>query len=392
MITVEQALEMLFKLVAPLQTEKVDLANSGGRVLAKPITSTITQPPFNASAMDGYAVKNSDISTGATLNVIGESAAGHHFDGSVTSGQAVRIFTGAIVPEGADRIVIKEDVERVGEQITIGSDIDTATYIRPAGADFQIGTEISAPRVMAPADVALCASMGQVQITASRKPIVALVATGDELVMPGGTLKTGQIMASNNFGLKAMFEAAGATCRMLPIARDNLASLKSVFSLCADADLIVTLGGASVGDHDLVATAAQELGMEQSFYKVSMRPGKPLMAGRLLDIPMIGLPGNPVSSMVCGTVFVVPMIKAMLGLPAAAAIRKKAPLTEALPANGPREHYMRASFDPANNGISAFNRQDSALLSVLAGANALIVRPAKDGAKDIGCEVEFLSI
>jgi len=392
MITVEQALKMLFKLVAPLETEKVDLANSGGRVLAKPITSTITQPPFNASAMDGYAVKNSDISTGATLNVIGESAAGHHFDGPVTSGQAVRIFTGAIVPEGADRIVIQEDVERVGEQITIGADIDTATYIRPAGADFQIGSEISAPRVMAPADVALCASMGQAQITASRKPIVALVATGDELVMPGGTLKTGQIMASNSFGLKAMFEAAGATCRMLPIARDNLASLKSVFSLCADADLIVTLGGASVGDHDLVATAAQELGMEQSFYKVSMRPGKPLMAGRLLDIPMIGLPGNPVSSMVCGTVFVVPMIKAMLGLPAAAAIRKKATLTEAMPANGPREHYMRASFDPANNGISAFNRQDSALLSVLAGANALIVRPAKDGAKDIGCEVEFLSI
>jgi len=392
MISVEQAQSLLFQLVAPLENEPVNLADAGGRVLAAPVISTITQPPFAASAMDGYAVKNADVKTGARLRVIGEAAAGHGFDGSLSSGETARIFTGAIVPEGADRIIIQEDVLRDGDHIIIGKNLDPAAYIRPAGTDFQQGAEITAPRILTPADIALVAAMGQAQIVASRKPIVALVATGDELVMPGGALKSGQIMASNSFGLKAMFEAAGATCRMLPIARDSLASLKTVFELCAGADLIVTLGGASVGDHDLVAQAASDMGMQRAFYKVAMRPGKPLMAGRLRGIPLIGLPGNPVSSMVCGTIFVLPMIAAMQGLPAKAAPLHKAKLAVDMPQNGPRDHYMRAKYDAELGEITAFDRQDSALLSVLAGANALLLRPANEGAALAGSTVNFLHI
>jgi molybdopterin molybdotransferase len=226
-------------------------------------------------------------------------------------------------------------------------------------------------------------------VPVTRQPKVALISTGDELVMPGEPPSPDQIIASNTFGLYAQLEQLGAQVRMLPIARDTKASLQTVLSLVDDADLVITIGGASVGDHDIVALLAQELGLERSFYKVAMRPGKPLMSGRFGKAMMIGLPGNPVSAMVCGTVFVAPVINAMLGLPAQAMPLHQGTLTTALPANGAREHYMRAQLTP--QGLRVFERQDSSLLSVLAHADALVVRPAHDPARQAGEAVNYIA-
>lgn len=390
MITVAQALASIFDLVTPLESEAVPLAQAAGRILAAPATATRDQPPFASSAMDGYAVLETDATPGTTLKVIGESAAGHRFEGTVEAGQAVRIFTGAPVPKGANRVIIQEDVTRVHDQITLNNNLDPSTYIRPLGTDFKIGSVLSAPRRLTPNDLALLASMNIPNVTVTRKPVVALMATGDELVMPGDTPGPDQIIASNTFGLMALVETAGAEARILPIARDNTASLETAFALAADADLIVTIGGASVGDHDLVGDVAQNLGLDRAFYKIAMRPGKPLMAGRIGESILIGLPGNPVSSMVCGHIFMLPAICAMLGLAARPAPRQVATLTKGLPKNGPREHYMRARVEGSE--ITAFERQDSALLSVLSTANALLVRPVDDGPKQEGAQMEYVAI
>lgn len=391
MISVEEALARVLDLVSVLGDETVTLQRAAGRVLAFDVVAGRDQPPFASSAMDGYAVRDADVAPGARFDVIAEAAAGHAFTGVVGPQQCVRIFTGAPVPRGADRVIIQEDVTRKGDQITLNAGHDTAAHVRPAGGDFRIGDRIKAPRVLSPTDIALAAAMNQPTLRVARKPVIALVATGDELVMPGETPAPDQIIASNNFGLKAMFENAGATARMLPIARDNVASLETVFELAADADLIVTIGGASVGDHDLVGQVAQNNGLETSFYKVAMRPGKPLMAGRMNGTPMIGLPGNPVSSMVCGMVFILPAIRAMLGLGKAPSPRRAAPLAAPIGANGPREHYMRAVVG-ADGLLRVLDRQDSSLLSVLSTANALAVRPAHDGARESGEGVDYLPI
>ncbi len=390
MIPVEKALENLFALVEPLGSEHVSLAEADGRVLTMDAVARRDQPPFDASAMDGYAVQTTDARPGKRLRVVGEAAAGHSFAGSVATGEAARIFTGAPVPTGADRVVIQEDVTRDGDWITISETLGDGSNIRSRGSDFSDGETIAAPRVLAPADIALLAAMNVPEITVARKPSVVLISTGDELVMPGETPGPDQIIASNTFGLKALLTRAGAAPRILPIARDNRASLTMAFDLARGADLIVTIGGASVGDHDLVGDVAAELGMERAFYKVAMRPGKPLMAGRMQGAAMIGLPGNPVSAMVCGHVFVVPMIRAMLGLGNTPAPRSTACLTCDLPQNGPREHYMRAVV--SNGQITPENRQDSALLSVLAGANALMIRPVDEAAREKEDVVEYLPV
>ncbi|UWQ15468.1 molybdopterin molybdotransferase MoeA [Aliiroseovarius sp. M344] len=390
MITVTEALDAIFKLVAPLGTEDVPLADAVNRVLAAPVTATRLQPPFAASAMDGYALNGVEADPEAMFRVIGESAAGHGYDGRIGPGECVRIFTGAPMPDGADRVIIQEDVDRKGDLITLARKLDAGPHVRPAGADFAPGDTLPAPRVLSPADLALAAAMNVPSLCVACKPIVALLATGDELVMPGEVPGPDQIIASNSFGLKALIETNGGHARILPIARDNAASLRTAFELAADADLIVTIGGASVGDHDLVGDVATDMGMDQSFYKVLMRPGKPLMAGRIGDTVMIGLPGNPVSSMVCGHVFLVPALRAMLGLGAAPAPRKTAALTAAVAQNGPREHYMRARVD--GDEITIFNSQDSALLSVLAQANALAIRPPSDPAREVGDRLDYLPI
>jgi molybdopterin molybdotransferase len=380
----------LFDLVAPLDIEFVPLRAANSRVLAETQFATRTQPPFAASSMDGYAVKSAEVEDDTMFKVIGESAAGHGWNGKVGAGQAVRIFTGAPVPQGADFVVIQEDVTRRGDLITLSRDIIPKTNIRPAGVDFMQGDPLSAPRILQPADIALLASMNIAQVPVFRRPKIALISTGDELVMPGQTPEPDQIIASNTFGLAAMLENIGAQARILPIARDNVSSLRAAFGLAKGADLVITIGGASVGDHDLVAPVAAELGMEQSFYKVAMRPGKPLMAGRLGDMAMVGLPGNPVSAMVCGTVFVAPMIRAMLGLGKSAAPQRSIPLTAPIGANGPREHYMRGFADAT--GARSADQQDSSLLSVLSQSNILIVRPPNDPARDIGEIVNVMDI
>lgn len=390
MITVDEALAHLFDLVAPLEREIVPLADACGRVLVEDAVARRDQPPFAASAMDGYALSAAEAAQGKCFNVIGEAAAGHGFSGTVGDGEAVRIFTGAPVPEGADRVVIQEDVTREGDMIRLGATLDQGPHIRPRGADFVTGDRLQAPRILAPADIALLAAMNVPELAVTRRPVVALISTGDELVMPGETPGPDQIIASNTFALKAMLQGMGAAPRILPIARDTRASLRAAFDLAEGADLVVTIGGASVGDHDLVGEVAAELGMARSFYKVKMRPGKPLMAGRMGRAAMVGLPGNPVSAVVCGHVFLAPMIRLMLGLGQAQMPRKRARLTCDMPESGPREHYMRA--EVADGRITPEPRQDSALLSVLARANALLIRPAEDRPRMAGEEMEYLPI
>lgn len=390
MISVAEALERLFDLVTPLDVEQVPLRAAHGRILARDVAATRTQPPFAASAMDGYALRKAEAEPDAMFQVIGEAAAGHGFAGQLGPGQAVRIFTGAPVPEGADWIVIQEDVTRRGDVITLGRTLETKSNLRPAGADFMAGDVVVAPRRLGPAEIALLAAMNVATVPVTRQPRIAILATGDELVAPGETPGPDQIIASNSYGLAAQLEQLGAQPRLLPIARDTVASLTTALTLAADADLILTIGGASVGDHDLVARVAADMGMQQSFHKVAMRPGKPLMSGRLQGVPMIGLPGNPVSALVCGTIFVAPVVRLQLGLGAAPAPRSQATLAQPVGANGPREHYMRAQLGP--EGLTAFDRQDSSLLSVLARADSLLIRPPHAPASDAGTLVSYIPL
>ncbi len=389
MISVEDALRHCLAMAAPLPAETVPLAQAAGRWMCAPAVATRDQPPFAASAMDGYAVQGDPLA-GDSFAVVGEAGAGHAFTGTLAAGEALRIFTGAPVPDGATRVVIQEDVDRSGDRITLRAGSDTGTHIRPQGQDFRVGDSL-APRRLRPADLALLAAMNIPAVPVTRRPVVALIATGDELVMPGEDPQPDQIIASNSFALKAMVEAEGGTARLLPIARDTEAELATVLALAEDADLIVTIGGASVGEHDLVGRVA---GLERAFWKIAMRPGKPLIAGRLNGVPMLGLPGNPVSAIVCGHLFLLPMVRAMLGDPAPEPRPLQARLEVELPANGPRAHYMRARLSVADGlpTITPFDRQDSALLSILGAADALLIRPVADGPRSAGSMVEYLPL
>ncbi len=390
MISVADALEKVFALCTPLDVETVPLRRAHGRVLVEDAVAKRDQPPFASSAMDGYGVLDLDVPVGTQFTVIGESAAGHGFDGTLSKGCAVRIFTGAPVPEGITRVIIQEDVSREGDVITVTETLSENTNIRPLGGDFRVGDTVSAPRRLSAQDVALLAAMNIPEVTVSRRPVVALIATGDELVMPGETPGPSQILASNSFGLAAMIEEAGGIARMLPIAPDNETALRATFELAQGADVIVSIGGASVGDHDLVGKVAADMGLDRAFYKVAMRPGKPLMAGRLQGAVMIGLPGNPVSSLVTAKLFLIPALAAMQGLPAAPAPRHKAPLLQDISANGPRAHYMRARLE--TGGIRPFERQDSSLMSILSSANVLLVRPPFDPARIAGEIVDYIAL
>ncbi len=388
MIPVSEALDHLFALARPLDVEEVPLREAGGRVLARSVAARRDQPPFAASAMDGYGV--TEAAPGLSFTVIGEAAAGSGFQGKVGAGEAVRIFTGAPVPDGVKTVVIQEDVTRDGDVITITDQLGAGDNIRPYGNDFRAGLTLDAPRLLGPQDIALLAAMNIARVPVTRRPQVALISTGDELVIPGEEPGPDQIIASNTFGLYVLMQQLGAEPRLLPIARDNEASLRTVFGMADDADLVVTIGGASVGDHDLVARVAEGMGLERAFHKVAMRPGKPLMSGRFGEAMMVGLPGNPVSAMVCGHIFLAPVVRAMLGLGAAPARRETLRLATPVSENGPREHYMRARITP--EGVSIFDRQDSALLSVLGAADALAVRPPRDPARAAGDEIEVIRL
>lgn len=392
MIPVEEALARVLALAAPTGTETVPLAEANGRWLVGEATARRDQPPFPASAMDGYAVAG-DAPLGASFQVMGEAGAGHGFAGRLVAGQALRIFTGAPVPDGATRVVIQENVTREGDRITI-SEASANDNIRPRGADFTVGQTVNARR-LGPNDLALLAAMNVPQLTVRRRPVVAIIATGDELVMPGEEPGPDQIIASNSFAIKALVEQAGGEARLLPIARDTEASLRTVFDLAQGADMLVTIGGASVGDHDVVARLAESMGLERAFYKIAMRPGKPLMAGRFRGVPMLGLPGNPVSAIVCAHLFLLPLVRAILGDPNPAPSPRRATLGCDVAPTGPRTHYMRAMTQPGPDGlpvITPFDRQDSALLTVLCAADALLIRPLDDTARRSGEVVEYLPI
>ncbi|MFC7703502.1 molybdopterin molybdotransferase MoeA [Plastorhodobacter daqingensis] len=389
MISVDEALAQIFALLAPLGAETVPLAQAAGRVLAHPVRAARAQPPFPAASMDGYALAG-DPRPGAVFHIVGEAAAGRAFGGSLAPGTAVRILTGAPVPEGATRVVMQEDVHLQGDRIVLAARLDGRTHIRPAGVDFGIGAEVAAPRRLRPADLALLAAMNIAEVSVTRRPDVALIATGDELVMPGEIPRDDQIIASNIFALRAMIEAEGGRARVLPIARDTAPALRMAFDLAEGADLIVTIGGASVGDHDLVARIGEELGLRRAFYKIAMRPGKPLIAGTLNGVPMLGLPGNPISAIVCGHLFLLPALRALLGLGCHPAAMQTGRLAGPVGPNGQRAHYMRARLTDA--GIAPMDQQDSSLLSVFAQADALLLRPAGDGARAPGELVEYLPI
>jgi len=390
MIPVEDALNRIFALCEPLGVESVPLALASGRVMAEPVRAQRDQPPFAGSAMDGYAVKG-PVSVGQVFTVIGEAGAGNAFAGGVAAGEALRIFTGAPMPEGADHVVIQEDVQRIGDQITLQSNLGSGSNVRPSGGDFRAGDVVSAPRKLRPVDLGLLAAMNVARVPVYRKPRVALIATGDELVMPGEVPRADQIVASSVFALKAMIEAEGAEARILPIARDSVEQLTTVLKMARGCDVIVTLGGASVGDHDLVAPVTEALGAERAFYKIAMRPGKPLMAGQLFDALMVGLPGNPVSALVCAHLFLMPALRALMGLGKWPTPTQGAVLAEPVAENGPRAHYMRAVLQP-DGRIRAGSRQDSALVGVLAGADALLIRPIGDPARPEGHPVRYLKL
>ena len=383
LMPVAEALERLFALAPRMPVETVALAEAAGRVLAEDAVARRTQPPFAASAMDGYAVRAGEATAGNSLQVIGESAAGRRHDGALPPGAAIRIFTGAPVPEGADAILIQEDARREGDRITVTEAPAPGAHIRPAGGDFREGARLAAPRRLGPRDVALLAAMNIPEVRVTRRPEVALIPTGDELVLPGETPGPDQIVTSNNYGLAAMLAGIGARPRLCPIARDTRESLTAALAAAEGADVVVTLGGASVGDHDLVAKVLGERGLALDFWKIAMRPGKPLMAGRIGDQAMIGLPGNPVSAMVCGEVFLRPAIEAAMGLPARPRTTVLLPLAHDLAANGPREHYMRA-VRGEDGRVEVFGNQDSSLLCTLARADCLIVRAPNAPAQAAG--------
>ena len=389
---VSAALEQVLASVRePVGVENVALARAHGRTLGADIVAQRTQPPFPASAMDGYAVRGADLVGSPTLRVVGMSAAGHGFRGAIGPGETVRIFTGAPLPAGADSIVIQENTTVGNGTVAVAPNMTAGRHIRPAGTDFSEGDVLlRAGQRLDARRLALAAAGGHAMLCVRRKPRVAILATGDELVPPGETMGPDQIVASNSYAVAAFVEAAGGEAHDLGIARDDLGVLRAAVARTEGAaDVLVTLGGASVGDHDLVQEALTGAGMTLGFWRIAMRPGKPLMFGRLGDTIALGLPGNPVSSIVCTILFVVPLVRALVGDPEAGYdISVAAILAGDLHANDERQDYLRAKLAPeGTNGlptVTPLARQDSSLLSVLGEADALIVRPPHATASKVG--------
>ncbi len=425
MISVEEARERILAGLRPTPAEVVALADAWGRVTARPIVARLTQPPADVSAMDGYAVRVADGTEGAVLEVIGGAPAGHPFAGRVGAGQAVRIFTGSVVPDGAEAILLQEDATRDGASVLVNEAVKPGRHIRRAGQDFAVGeTILPAGRRMGARDVGLAASANHPWITVHRRPRIAVLATGDEIALPGEPLPPGGIVSSNSHGLAALVRAAGCDAIVLPVARDDLAAIAEVADAVAGMDMLVTTGGASVGDHDLVVAGLKERGLEVDFWKIAMRPGKPLVFGWFgpvpgpnpvpvpspapvppgpvpgspkpgpvpgpVPVPVLGLPGNPVSALVCAILFLIPALARLSGLPAAPPPVSTATLGSAVGANDARADHLRATFTrgAAGNLIATpFPVQDSAMLRRLAQADGLIVRAPHAPALIAGAQV-----
>lgn len=396
LLPVEEALRRILDGAQPLAAVRVDLLAAADRVLAEEVTAKLTQPPFDASAMDGYAVRGADVaSVPATLRVSGESHAGGPFAGTVGSGEAVRIFTGASVPAGADAVVIQEDTERDGDRLTVREAAKAGANIRRAGGDFRQGDALlPAGRLLDASAITLAAAGGNATLSVRRRPHVAILATGDELIEPGGVPGPGQIISSNPYGLAALIRRFGGEPKLLGIAGDTLEDLKAKLDAAGDPDILVTIGGASVGDRDLVRPALEARGMALDFWKVAVRPGKPMLYGRLGPMRVLGLPGNPLSCLIAARLFVVPLMFRLLGRRDPAFAERAAVLAHDLGANGPRQHYMRGTLQPGEPlpRVAAFASQDSAHMSALAVADVLIVRPPDAPAAAAGEMVRVLPL
>lgn len=397
LLPVADALSAILKNLPPLDTERVALDDASGRILAEDLTAKLANPPFSASAMDGYAVRATDIQkAGTKLKVIGEAAAGHEFTDTASAGDAVRIFTGAPLPTGTDTIVIQENTERDEELVTISETAPRGNFVREKGSDFAEGeTLLFKGEILHPRLLNLAAAMNHGILPVIRKPKVAIIATGDELILPGNKPTQDQVICSTPFGLEAMIKNAGATPIKMGIAGDSLEALNESLRRSADADIVVTIGGASAGDHDLVQQALKNIGVEMNFWKINMRPGKPLMFGKRDQQRYLGVPGNPVSAMVCAAIFLRPLIKSMLGQNPAQDNQLTGTLAAPLEANGGRQHYMRAQMASSSEGkltITPAQTQDSAMQRTLARSNCLIVRKPKAPEANPGDEVNIIPI
>ena len=401
MISVEEAQQRIAAAFSMIGTETVGLSQLADRVTADDIRAHTDQPPLPVSAMDGYAVRKADGEVPRKL--IGSAPAGHPFLGTVGAGEAVRIFTGGVVPAGADAIVIQEEVDIVGGDVQFNTTAIRPGYIRPAGLDFKAGDVlVQGGKRLTPRDLALLAAADITAASVRRRPRVAIASIGDELSAPGTPRQPGGIVASTGYGLAAMIATWGGEARDLGILKDNAAEIANVAK--AEADFIITLGGASVGDHDLVQKALGATAFELDFWKVAMRPGKPLIFGRIGETPLLGMPGNPVSALVCAILFLRPALDAMRGIDPAScsepqrrrcachtvAVRLKG----TLPAGDTRQSYIRAklSEDGGETWAEPFARQDSSMLSILAQADALIVRAPKVAAAEPGDRVDVIPL
>lgn len=400
LLPVDEAITRLLEAAVPVtESETLPLAECDGRVLSADLTARLTQPPFDASAMDGYALRSADaLCIGSVLTVVGQAAAGHAFAGTVGEGQAVRIFTGAPVPQGADTVLIQEDAEVLESgKIRTAFDVTAGRHIRPRGQDFTEGeTALEAGRELGFTDLTLAAAMNHAALTVYRKPRIAILATGDELLPPGSTPQPAQIIASNTFGVAALARQAGAEVLDLGIIADDDRLIRAAIgkAVAAKVDVLVTLGGASVGDHDLVQAALKAEGMQLDFWRIAMRPGKPLMVGAIGAMQVLGLPGNPVASLLCSLLFLEPLVRS---------IARRAPLQRGatartatpLKANDQRQDYLRARFSTDENGMlvaEAYAKQDSSMMKILAHSDGLIVRPPHAPAATAGAECPVIRL
>ncbi|MEI9993340.1 MAG: gephyrin-like molybdotransferase Glp [Rhizomicrobium sp.] len=393
MISVDEARARIVAAFSPTAAEIVAIGDAAGRVLAADAVAKASQPPQAVSSMDGYALRAADAAQpGVTLRVIGASPAGHPFAGAVGTGEAVRIFTGGMLPAGADSIVIQEDTSAKDGEVALHVAARPDQHVRPAGLDFKAGETLAkAGRRLTARDLALIAAGDVAQVAVRRRPRIVFAATGDELSQPGAPRKPGGIVASSGYALAAMIAQWGGAAVDLGILPDTADAVAGIADKASGADLVVTLGGASVGDHDLVQKALAPRGFELDFWKIAMRPGKPLIFGRLGAVPLLGLPGNPVSTLVCALLFLKPTITTMLGI-SDTVETSTAVVTRDLKENDGRQDYLRARLEIRNGErfVEPFAVQDSSMLSVLAWSAALIVRPPQAPAAKAGETVSIL--
>ena len=380
MISVEEALARLLAPLEPVPPEQVSVGDAVGRVLAEDVAARRTQPPFAVSAMDGYAVRAEDVAhVPATLRIVADIPAGAGYGGTLGPGEAARIFTGAPLPAGADAIVIQEDTERRGDMVEIREGAPRGRYVRHAGLDFGEGDVLlAAGRRLTPRDIGLAAAMNRPWLFVHRRPRVAILSTGDEIVMPGDPIGPHQIVSSNALALSAFATACGAIPVLVGNAPDDPEALRRIAAMARGVDLFVTTGGVSVGEHDLVRDVLSEEGLAIDFWQIAMRPGKPLMVGKWDRTPTVGLPGNPVSTLVCSLLFLKPALEKLSGLPAETEPPATARLGVALKQNDRRQDYLRARLVRAADGLVEavpFEVQDSSMMRPLAASDCLVVRP-----------------